>query len=539
MNSRFYEKLCLHGPDSEFWEQDDDDLEFEEEEVEETEEEQSFSRFSGIPVEEPFSLLPPGDANPMYDLVLQAIEHQPQMLDMINKVKQVGRAHQGQGEFQSLWNFEAIHNVLRQDEDFMATLRKTFDTITSTPPTPQRQPQKPDRRELYDRIDADIPVTDIGSGSDVTPNLLCRVTDDVECIDPAYEGDFACVTKAKVEEVTLPTERVVTSFNSYTMLSEGERAQVEDTDGMHIYPDVDVFLDKGFAQVEDGKAVFVDKAGKTWRDNIVPKDGMEQEICQGYLARNTYVPRRVAIELTGEATVTVMKNTLSAPGLFPSGDIGYKLDGEFHFLEVGDNKATLTRRNGQARTGVTTSDLVATLFVEKVKSKRGRTHYYLLRVPYCEGFVPFHGSNHLKQFCKRIDLTIDGIRLEPPPSYEKDLEFDDRGRAVIDIGEGDQIPVDGIITRGPVDNYLKRVWTIDIKNVPSFVERFSEKYQVCFTADQLNDNKLREFAVKWDGEIFYFSYVRERPDKRKETSTQEATKLLELSKVMRVEPRLV
>lgn len=508
----------------------------------EVDEEMAKFCFSGevdvIPSADMFTFEEPETPNPFYDKVRVLRKLTPAFGGLMQEIKEIAEETKSweNGEFGEQYDvLKTFVGCVRQD--IVPRVIDNVKKVLGTPETKPSAPVKPDRKTLYDRLSYDIQVDDIGTGVGACESMITRVTNNARFIDPGVKPVVThpdrCVQE-RVRDVKL-RDCLRTSFNALTLLEPDELEKVCDNNGLHVFPDVRYFYRHGHSKKEDDRFVYTDKKGNTWRDRIVD---LGQPLVRGYKSLVTYRRTTVAVQSGRRATgqPTHRMDTMSKPGILNEADLGHKLDGEFRKMEWSGDQCVISDRKGCEWDTICRSDSDGTIYYEAVTTRKGRKRLFLLRVCEFEGFIPFHHSNALRAFCEKVDLRIDGVKLEAPPDYDVEkVEFHSgtKERPVNNLWRqdgDDAIPVDGVIARGDVDVYNKMTWTCDIKDVNKFIKTFGRNHEVQFAKEELQEaDTVKEYAVSYHSGIHSFTRVRIREDKTDGNSDVQLGLLLDLA----------
>jgi len=337
----------------------------------------------------------------------------------------------------------ALHSpeMLALKAQFMERMKKVLKEKKPTSLTKLVDPRPVNRRELYERLDTDAKVLDVGCGE---RKRLRGLNVDVVTVDPAYDH----AEKHHKEEFrdSLEPERVVTSFN---VLVQG--VDCENRDGIHIIPNHPAMKEAGLAkETEDGKIEV--KIGKdTWIDEEVK--GPVQKITTHSVGLNTFQEREIKIKFSTEARTA---GTFSSTGkrryqrLLGTDEMSLKMGGQLHLLEMDNGVARLTNRETEkAFTSLKTNfDDRFTALVELFNG-----NFYLLKIINYRKYRPFHSLGLLEKFCQRVKFKLQVLgrqyRLKPP------IRCDIRQAILRNEKHGD---VEGVVVRSRGEDYLLRFY---------------------------------------------------------------------------------
>lgn len=433
---------------------------------------------------------------------------------------------------------EELADLLTNPE-VMEALYLMLDRFDEVPMVPPTMPPAPQSQILYSRTTDDAYVADIGSGDGKkAAKSQSKIT--------FYDREPASpnVQVLDVDRSDLPDVDVITSYNTLTQLRDPTK--LLEADSLHIFPSVSYVKTRMGSEEHQGYLItkIGDKVFKDRNDHIVG-----DEVSEGYLCMTGYKRSELDLELT-------RKPAMSAPFDIPirdtktelAGPATKKYDGVALKLSFQRGLATLTTRKGKGmvldfysedvycpkcrshyRGKLCTNyrcrsskgiklmesrlpkDFI--LYIERVKCGI-ETYYVLLRVVLYGRMVPFHGLENLKSFCKKIRITIDGIRLLAPG---------DMALATL--------PFDGYIYRhGFCDYRLKTVYTIELRSTDRFQQAANEKGYVVEVDGHMSDgNGLAEYYLTTSKGIYFLRFHRMRYDKDHETDYRDIHYVMDMA----------
>lgn len=178
----------------------------------------------------------------------------------------------------------------------------------------------------------------------------------------------------------------------------------------------------------------------------------------------------------------------------------------------------MTGRDGRYSIGSISGDLVPfSLHVEFLEEQR---LYVLVRIEMYRKYVPPHCGEVLREFAKRVNITINGFKVYGPPEVDP---------AVGSYVGGIKCPVDGLISRvAGKDYYLKPGWTADLD--PPSVNNLRlrcEKQGLVLTCDRVGAG-LCEYKIIKSGNTVALQCSKERRDKKAVTSLSTVDYMLSL-----------
>lgn len=270
----------------------------------------------------------------------------------------------------------------------------------------------PRSSELYERVSPKAKIVDVGCGDG---KRLARYA--------GYFGDVLGVEKDHNKKPVLDwpknwridyaefvgTDRVITSFLSYTQFDPPLRLVVENHDGIHVLPNHDELRKLGVVkELTDGR-VESDMGKEKFVEYDVGISGGER-LRSYYFGYNTYVERNVKFDIkarskfsfTGCKYFVRMQRDLFVDDFTP------KYNGVFMELRVAKGKFIMKDSIGSGLWGNTDApDMV--LHLEALKDK-----FVLLRVEKYRDLRPFHSLDMLEKFCSRVKFTLLNKNVVPP-----------------------------------------------------------------------------------------------------------------------------
>lgn len=476
---------------------------------------------------------PEGIPNPMYSMVLQMMSNGPEYEFLANRILEIAQDHiDPKGEGPNMFNKVAIFHDPRLEEVFLEykRLAEQRDAVPADAPV---MPKPPLRETLYERVADKQDIIDLGSGGQEILNQHSHLYEnlgDVVCVDPVLPesiGEKITTTNRSINEVVMMLDHPVVGFNSLTQLSKDEMDTVFDTDGMFIYPDIEVLEDGGIAvPTIENQDLYVTVAanGKVFTDAKVVLP--HYKIKYGYCATNTYKSQKVDIMLNPEPKSTEFQpqpDAVADPIQYYGDDVGYKHDGEFRQLHVRNGVVRMFNRSGTMWTGSCPNRSVSLIIDMEEMTVDEVSVFVCLRVRYYNGLKPFHSGDLLRTAMDKIKIYINGSRVHGPLRYDMGSPCRYDGRVV---------PVDGIVIRYEQrDYYRKDIWTIDTKNINELQAYFNTQGVNVDVVDEIehDPNDIVEWTVMRDLDDFSeltFTAVRVRRDKTNWDLPHEAYKKL-------------
>lgn len=289
-----------------------------------------------------------------------------------------------------------------------ATAKESFDVR-------RELPRPPASRELYGRILVRKRVLDVGSGDGRRlVQLAARV--DLETVDRVVTQTILNVPHYTMDARDVPgTYDLYVSFNAVTetpeLLNLGE--------GMHVYPDMEVFLKSGHSvQVGDQYRTVTQRA--VYMDYLVDRPCVR---LSGYCGTNVYVDEHFEAEMGESERLGLSFNAVGrrvegsdeVDEFLDDGELTVKYDGELGLFVASQGVARLCFRDGSVMEGVWSGRDVR-MYLEILEDR-----IILLKLEYYDGWEPFHSLSLLEYFLKCKRLTINGTVVEPPERWQKGL----------------------------------------------------------------------------------------------------------------------
>lgn len=471
-----------------------------------------------------------GFPNPKYARVAELMSSVPQYRALAQRIKSMSALH-GTKDVSKLKRL--CEGVGIKDE-----LRALVERNRSIPDEQPVMGCAPFYDFLYGSFKHGQGIIDIGSGNCMKIKKFTGHLK-ITAVDPNLRNEskhvlreFTCTfSEFLLVEVV---DRPLTSWMAFTSLTDEERAVVRQYDGLHLIPDHDVLLSEKIARDERGVMV-VSTINGEFREARVTEVGYP--VAPGYLLVPFFERADVSVRFGKLEKGDYLPKLNARPAGFYElnfKDLSPKYDGRFWELELFDEEAYLTARNGEYRKGTCKVKGHYVYHLEDMGE-----FFVLLRVVLHGGFVPPHCGDVLRKYVDAVKILLDGRPVLAPVVWQGS-KFRGDVHMVCDWSEdvcGEwQVPVDGVISRIDYkDFYCKYQWTVDLRprSFGLFRERVLELGFDLVVEGEVDC--LAEYGMVRENAVVRLSWLRDRPDKEQETSIDTAVRFVDKPSLGEVE----